>query len=364
MDILFDFVEFECGWIVGCNQFLMLWLVVDLDMFVSLMLKLVEVVLNFFMLESVMGGEVWGCYFFVGMKFDLIWDCCDGCVCINCNVCYFDEFEVDDCLVLDSLCVLIVEICIDMFEGVFVGVVGLFGYLGYDMIWLVECLFDVNFDLLGLLDVVMLCFLVVVVLDGVKGEVLFCVFVWYFDIFVCVVYVQMVEWLMEVLCLLDCQFSELCVLGYDFSVGELCLNFSKFVYLVVVEKVKDYICVGDIFQVVLLQCWVMDFLLLLFLLYCSLCCINLLFFMFYLNFGGFQIVGVLFEILVCLCGGEVMICFIVGICFCGVILDEDNVFEVDLLVDQKELVEYLMLLDFGCNDVGCVVKMGMVKLIE
>lgn len=70
------------------------------------------------------------------------------------------------------------------------------------------------------------------------------------------------------------------------------------------------------------------------------------------------------EIFVWVFGNEVIICLIVGICLCGVMFEEDCVNEVDFLVDKKELVEYFMLFDLGCNDVGCVVKIGIVKLIE
>lgn len=42
----------------------------------------------------------------------------------------------------------------------------------------------------------------------------------------------------------------------------------------------------------------------------------------------------------------------------------DVVVVVELFVDLKECVEYVMLIDFGCNDVGCVVVIGSVKVIE
>lgn len=76
------------------------------------------------------------------------------------------------------LCGILVESEIDLFDELFGVVVGLFGFFGYDMIWLVEYLLNVNFDLIGLLDVVLMCLIVVVVLDGVKGDVILIVFVW------------------------------------------------------------------------------------------------------------------------------------------------------------------------------------------
>ena len=364
MDISPDFAEFERGWTAGRNQLLTLRLAADLDTPVSLMLKLAEAAPNSFMLESVTGGEVRGRYSFVGMKPDLIWDCRDGRARINRNARYSDEFEADDRPALDSLRALIAETRIDMPEGVPAGAAGLFGYLGYDMIRLVERLPDVNPDPLGLPDAVMLRPSVVAVLDGVKGEVLLCAPAWHSDIPARAAYAQTAERLMEALRSLDRQPSEPRALGHDLSVGELRSNFSKPAYLAAVEKAKDYIRAGDIFQVVPSQRWAMDFPLPPFSLYRSLRRTNPSPFMFYLNFGGFQIVGASPEILVRLRGGEVTIRPIAGTRPRGTTPDEDNALEADLLADQKELAEHLMLLDLGRNDVGRVAKMGTVKPTE
>lgn len=364
MDISPDFAEFERGWTAGRNQLLTLRLAADLDTPVSLMLKLAEAAPNSFMLESVTGGEVRGRYSFVGMKPDLIWDCRDGRARINRNARYSDEFEADDRPALDSLRALIAETRIDMPEGVPAGAAGLFGYLGYDMIRLVERLPDVNPDPLGLPDAVMLRPSVVAVLDGIKGEVLLCAPAWHSDMPARAAYAQTAERLMEALRSLDRQPSEPRALGHDLSVGELRSNFSKPAYLAAVEKAKDYIRAGDIFQVVPSQRWAMDFPLPPFSLYRSLRRTNPSPFMFYLNFGGFQIVGASPEILVRLRGGEVTIRPIAGTRPRGATPDEDNALEADLLADQKELAEHLMLLDLGRNDVGRVAKMGTVKPTE
>ncbi|SMO34623.1 anthranilate synthase component I [Paracoccus laeviglucosivorans] len=364
MDISPDFADFERGWAQGRNQLLTLRLAADLDTPVSLMLKLAEAAPNSFMLESVTGGEVRGRYSFVGMKPDLIWDCRDGRARINRNARYSDEFVADDRPALDSLRALIAETRIDMPDGVPAGAAGLFGYLGYDMIRLVERLPDVNPDPLGLPDAVMMRPSVVAVLDGVKGEVLLCAPAWHSDIPARAAYAQAAERLMEALRSLDRQPSEPRALGHDLSVGELRSNFSKDAYLAAVEKAKDYIRAGDIFQVVPSQRWSMDFPLPPFALYRSLRRTNPSPFMFYLNFGGFQIVGASPEILVRLRGGEVTIRPIAGTRARGATPDEDNALEADLLADQKELAEHLMLLDLGRNDVGRVAKMGTVTPTE
>ncbi|WP_313349284.1 anthranilate synthase component I [Paracoccus sp. (in: a-proteobacteria)] len=365
MDITPDFAEFERGWAEGRNQLLTIRLAADLDTPVSLMLKLAEAAPNSFMLESVTGGEIRGRYSFIGMKPDLIWECRDGKARIDRNARYSDEFADDDRPALDSLRALIAESRIDMPDGVPAGAAGLFGYLGYDMIRLVERLPDVNPDPLGLPDAMMMRPSVVAVLDGVKGEVLLCAPAWYQDGTPArAAYAQTAERVMEALRALDRQPSEPRALGHDLKIGELRSNFSKEAYLAAVGKAKDYIRAGDIFQVVPSQRWAMDFPLPPFALYRALRRTNPSPFMFFLNFGGFQIVGASPEILVRLRGGEVTIRPIAGTRPRGATAEKDRALEADLLADQKELAEHLMLLDLGRNDVGRVARLGTVHPTE
>ncbi|SIQ29748.1 anthranilate synthase, component I [Paracoccus thiocyanatus] len=365
MEISPDFAAFERGWAQGRNQLLTIRLAADLDTPVSLMLKLAEAAPNSFMLESVTGGEVRGRYSFVGMKPDLIWECRDGQARINRNARYSDEFAADDRPALDSLRALIAESRMEMPEGVPAGAAGLFGYLGYDMIRLVERLPDVNPDPLGLPDAMMMRPSVVAVLDGVKGEVALCAPAWHdADTPARAAYAQAAERVMEALRALDRQPSEPRALGHDLKIGELRSNFSKPAYLAAVEKAKDYIRAGDIFQVVPSQRWAMDFPLPPFALYRALRRTNPSPFMFFLNFGGFQIVGASPEILVRLREGQVTVRPIAGTRPRGATPDEDRALEADLLADQKELAEHLMLLDLGRNDVGRVAKTGTVQPTE
>ncbi|MDM7255135.1 MAG: anthranilate synthase component I, partial [Paracoccus sp. (in: a-proteobacteria)] len=174
MDLSPDFAAFERGWAEGRNQLVTIRLAADLDTPVSLMLKLAEAAPNSFMLESVTGGEVRGRYSVVGMKPDLIWECRGNRARINRHARFSDEFTEDDRPALDSLRALIAQSRIDMPEDVPPVAAGLFGYLGYDMIRLVEHLPEVNPDPLGLPDAVLLRPSVVAVLDGVKGDVTLC----------------------------------------------------------------------------------------------------------------------------------------------------------------------------------------------
>ncbi|MGB8623315.1 MAG: anthranilate synthase component I, partial [Paracoccaceae bacterium] len=167
-----SFEAFEAGFAAGRNQVVHARLAADLDTPVSLMLKLAEARKDSFILESVTGGEVRGRYSVVGLKPDLIWECRNGASRINRDARFDpDAFEAQEGHPLDTLRALIAESRIDMPEGLPAIAAGLFGYLGYDMIRLVERLPDVNPDPLDLPDAVLLRPSVVAVLDGVKGEV-------------------------------------------------------------------------------------------------------------------------------------------------------------------------------------------------
>ena len=131
-----------------------------------------------------------------------------------------------------------------------------------------------------------------------------------------------------------------------------------------VEKAKEYIRAGDIFQVVPAQRWAQDFPLPPFALYRSLRRTNPSPFMFYFNFGGFQVIGASPEILVRVFGNDITIRPIAGTRPRGRTPEKDLALEKDLMNDKKELAEHLMLLDLGRNDVGRVAKIGTVKPTE
>lgn len=366
MQLAPDFDAFQREWQAGHNQLVTIRLAADLDTPVSLMLKLAEAAPHSFMLESVTGGELRGRYSIVGMKPDLIWQCRDGQASINREARFSDEFQPLDEPALDSLRALIAETRIEtMPEGVPPVAAGLFGYLGYDMIRLVEHLPDVNPDPLDLPDAILMRPTVVAVLDGVKGEVTLCAPAWHDGSDNArAAYARAAERVMEALRSLDRQPSEPRALGEAAEIGAPVSNFAKADYLAAVEKAKDYIRAGDIFQVVPSQRWRMDFPLPPFALYRSLRRTNPSPFMFYLNMGGFQIVGASPEILVRLRDGEVTIRPIAGTRPRGRDEAEDRALEADLLSDQKELAEHLMLLDLGRNDVGRVARPGTVRPTE
>jgi anthranilate synthase component 1 len=368
MTLLPDFAAFERGWTEGQNQLVYARLAADLDTPVSLMLKLAEARTDTFMLESVTGGEVRGRYSVVGMKPDLIWQCHGQTSRIN-RQARFDPTAFADLPghPLETMRALIAESGITMPEGVPAVAAGLFGYLGYDMIRLVEHLPNINPDPLGLPDAQLMRPSVIAVLDGVKGEVTICAPAWVSSgLTARAAYAQAAERVMDALRDLDRAPPAPRDLGGDTAdaVGEPVSNFTHDGYKQAVEKAKDYIRAGDIFQVVPSQRWTQRFELPPFALYRSLRRTNPSPFMFFFNFGGFQVIGASPEILVRLRDGEVTIRPIAGTRKRGATEAEDKALEADLLSDQKELAEHLMLLDLGRNDVGRVAKVGTVKPTE
>ncbi len=362
-----SFETFEAGFAAGKTQLVYARLAADLDTPVSLMLKLAEARKDSFMLESVTGGETRGRYSIVGMKPDLIWDCRGTQSRINRQARIDPEaFEPLEGAPLDTLRALLAECRVDMPADLPPVAAGLFGYLGYDMIRLVEHLPDVNPDPLGLPDALMLRPSVVAVLDGVKGEVTIVSPAWAGSgLNARAAYAQAAERVMDALRDLDRLPPDATRdLGEVAPVGEPQSNFTKPAYLAAVERAKEYIRAGDIFQVVPSQRWTQPFTLPPFALYRSLRRTNPSPFMFYFNFGGFQVVGASPEILVRLRNGEVTVRPIAGTRPRGKTPDEDRALEADLMADKKELAEHLMLLDLGRNDVGRVARIGTVHPTE
>lgn len=234
------------------------------------------------------------------------------------------------------------------------------------MIRLVEHLPDVNPDPLGLPDALMLRPSVVVVLDGVKGEVTVVAPAWTGGgLSAKAAYAQAAERVMDAVRDLDRPApNETRNLGDLAKVAKPVSNTTRDEYHAMVETARDYIRAGDIFQVVPSQRWTHDFPLPPFSLYRALRRTNPSPYMFYFNFGGFQVTGASPEILVKVQDGEVTIRPIAGTRPRGETPEADRAFEADLLADPKERAEHLMLLDLGRNDVGRVAEIGSVKPTE
>jgi anthranilate synthase component 1 len=362
-----SFEAFAKAYDAGENQLVYSRLAADLDTPVSLMLKLTGAKSDAFLLESVTGGEVRGRYSIIGMKPDLIWRCHGRAAELN-RTARFDRDtfvpETED--PLGSLRSLIAESRIELPAGLPAASAGLFGYLGYDMIRLVEHLPDVNPDPIGVPDAVLVRPSVVAVLDGVKGEVSVVSPAWTSSgLSAKAAYAQAAERVMDAVRDLERALPEAeRDFAEDVEVGAPVSNFTKDDYKAAVESARAYIAAGDVFQVVPSQRWTQSFNLPPFALYRALRRTNPSPFMFHFDFDGFQVIGASPEILVRVFDNEVTIRPIAGTRKRGTTPDEDRALEEDLLSDPKELAEHLMLLDLGRNDVGRVAKIGSVRPTE
>ncbi len=366
MALLPDIAAFSKGYDAGKNQVVYTRVAADLDTPVSLMLKLGDAGLNTFMLESVTGGEVRGRYSIIGLNPDLIWECRGTSSRTNRKARFDPDAWTENAEdPLSALRGLIAESRIDLPADLPGAAAGLYGFLGYDMIRLVERLPDVNPDPLGLPDAMMLRPSVVAVLDGVKGDVILVAPAWTGgDLSAKAAYAQAAERVMDAERALTRPVSEPRTLSDPAPVAPPQSNFTHQGYLDAVETAKDYIKAGDIFQVVPSQRWTQDFREPPFALYRSLRRTNPSPFMFYFNFGGFQVIGASPEILVRVFGKEVTIRPIAGTRPRGATPAEDKANEEDLLADKKELAEHLMLLDLGRNDTAKVTKVGTMRPTE
>ena len=242
---------------------------------------------------------------------------------------------------------------------------GIFGYLGYDMVRQMERLGPPNPDVVGLPDAILVRPRNVLIFDSVKDEITVVTQVRpEAGTSAEVAYQRAVERVMRVLDDLDRpvdKSSPTADLSMTIPVRS---NTSEADYKSMVEKAKEYIAAGDIFQVVLSQRFEAPFSLPPFSLYRALRRVNPSPFLYFLDFGGFAVAGSSPEILVRVRDGEVTIRPIAGTRPRGKTKAEDEQFARELLADPKELAEHLMLLDLGRNDVGRVSEIGTVKVTD
>jgi len=147
------------------------------------------------------------------------------------------------------------------------------------------------------------------------------------------------------------------------TAGGVHSNVEKEDFKKAVEKAKEYIVAGDIFQVVLSQRFSIDVDAKPFDLYRVLRTVNPSPYMYFLSLGEHSVIGASPEMLVRVENGEVEVRPIAGTCRRGKTDSEDDRLAAKLLADEKERAEHVMLVDLGRNDVGRVSKSGTV-LVE
>ncbi len=151
--------------------------------------------------------------------------------------------------------------------------------------------------------------------------------------------------------------------------GQSHRGFQKEDYLQAVARAKDYIAKGDVMQVVLAQLIKRDYEGSPLGLYRALRALNPSPYMYFYDMGEFQIIGASPEILVrqdCQPGDPARITIrpIAGTRPRGANLEQDLALEAELKADPKERAEHVMLIDLARNDVGRIAKTGSVSVTE
>jgi anthranilate synthase component I len=363
MDILPGFAAFASEYEKGRPQAVFVRLVADLETPVSVFLKLAEGKDNAFLLESVQGAEARGRYSIIGLNPDLIWRCRDGRAEVQRSDSVVPDRDSDS--PLKSLKRHVEDARMTLPAGLPPMSVGLFGYLGYDIVRHMERLPSPPPDALKLPDAIMLRPTITAVFDNVRDEITVVTPVWPdAKVDARAAYDRATDRLQTVVADLDNRTPAAAPLAAAAPAGPTESNTSPADYLAMVEKAKEYIRAGDIFQVVPSQRFRRKFELPPFALYRALRRLNPSPFLYFLKFPGFAVVGSSPEILVRLRDSKVTIRPIAGTRPRGATPEEDRRLAEELIADEKERAEHLMLLDLGRNDVGRVAETGSVTVTD
>jgi anthranilate synthase component 1 len=342
-------------------------LVADLETPVSAALKLSDGQTMSCLLESVEGGAVRGRYSIIGIAPDVVWRAFGDRAEINRQPqADLAAFEPEQLPTLESLRALLAQSRIELPPDLPPIAAGVIGYMGYDTVRLIEHLPNERPDVLGVPDSVFVRPTIMVVFDAVKDEMIVVTPVYpQPGLDAHAAYATAVERLRRVVAALDEPLPHATAMsGIALALPEPVSNTTPEEFMAMVERAKEYVAAGDIFQVVLAQRYSVPFTLPSFALYRALRRTNPSPFLFHLDFGAFSLVGSSPEILVRVRDGEVTIRPLAGTRRRGTTPEEDKALEAELLADPKERAEHLMLLDLGRNDVGRVAEIGSVRVTE
>ena len=360
-----SFDSFARRYEAGTAQVVWTLLVADLETPVSVYLKLADKRPFSFLLESVEGGASRGRYSVIGLAPDVVWRADGETAELNrAPEKKPDAFRADERPTLESLRALLKESRLALPENLPPMAAGVFGYMGYDTVRLIEALPGDKPDELGVPDAVLVRPTVIVIFDSVKDEISLVTPVRPEDkVGAEKAYKAALKRLKAAVTALDQPLPHQGALSSKkLAQPEPRSNTTPRAYKSMVERAKEYIRAGDIFQVVLSQRFSMPFALSPFALYRARRRTNPSPLQFHLDLGGFALVGSSPEILVRLRDGEVTIRPIAGTAPRGVTEAEDKTLADALIADPKERSEHLMLLDLGRNDVGRVAEVGTVDV--
>ena len=360
-----SYERFASAYEAGRAQIVFRRVVADLETPIGAYLKLAEGRENTFLLESVQDGATRGRYSMIGLLPDIILKVEKGKASINRNAGLSpDAFVAVDQPPLQVLRELVSESQADVPEGLPSTAAGIYGYMGYDMVRLMESLPDTKPDTMGLPEAILMRPSVLAIFDTLKDELYL----------TAPAYVQPGTSARQAWESAQARIDEATArLGrtLPYAAGQPHIegiavksNTSASEYAAMVARAKDYIRAGDIFQVVLSQRFEAEFSLPATTLYRALRRTNPSPYMYFLDFGAFQVAGSSPEILVKVEKGQVTIRPIAGTRKRGSTPTRDKELADELMHDPKELAEHLMLLDLGRNDVGRVSKIGTVKVTD
>jgi anthranilate synthase component I len=320
-----------------------------------------------FLLESVEGGAVRARYSIIGLEPDLIWRANGNRAEIN-RAARTKASAFTPCPEppLTALRALIAESRIALPDALPPMAAGVFGYLGYDMVRLIEELPAPNPDPIGIPDAILIRPTIIVVFDSVKDSITVVTPVRPEQgVDAKTALARATERLSGIVEKFDAPLDRPAA---EADAGSLDVaaksNTTAAEYIAMVLRAKEYIAAGDAFQIVLAQRFEAPFTLPPFALYRSLRRINPAPFLFFLDYGDFAVAGSSPEILVRVRGDKVTIRPIAGTRPRGETPQQDKALEDELLADPKERAEHLMLVDLARNDVGRVARIGSVTVTD
>ncbi len=332
----------------------------DIETPVSAFLKLEES--PSFLLESVVGGEKWARYSFLGIRPSKIikgWgrkiEVTDGGGT--------SSFEVDD--PIELLREIMAGYSAVEVEGLprFSG--GLVGYLGYDMIRFIEDLPDKGAQGLDMPDMFLMLTDAMLIFDNLRQKIKVVCNVHLDGIDPEEAYKDATRKIDDIIERLKAPVKVQGKRHGETDPEEFISSFgSREAFEEAVLKAKEYVRAGDVVQVVLSQRFERHSTLEPFSIYRALRVINPSPYMYYLDTGDAKLVGSSPEILVRLEGKKITLRPIAGTRKRGDTEEEDLRLEEELKNDPKEVAEHIMLVDLGRNDVGRVAKTGSVKVTE
>ena len=357
---------FAARYAAGEPQVVSTTLVADLETPVSAFLKIAGSRPLSFLLESVEDGAVRGRYSIIGLEPDVIFRINGRRAEIN-RVAQTEPgtFTTLDDAPLVALRSFLVESRIALPDGLPPMAAGVFGYLGYDIVRLIEDLPPPRNDRIGVPDAVLVRPTLILIFDAVEDTITIVTPARRHEAVPAhAALAGAKERLLAVVHSLDRPLDKIAEIESHPLLVKPTSNTTPAEFKRMVERAKDYITAGDIFQVVLSQRFELPFALPPFAFYRALRRVNPSPYLYFLNLGDFAIAGSSPEIMVKTAGGIVTIRPIAGTRPRGATPREDLALEAELLADPKERAEHLMLLDLGRNDVGRVAEIGTVKVTD